>query len=199
MRISIITSAAALLLTACASSKPSGPQPLEVQSTGTPGEAAAIRSRKVTAKVLAVDTASRRLTLQDEDGKTETIDVPPEVRRFDEVAAGDTIVVEVQEGLLFEYQPAGSAFVAPAAAVGGGRTGAGQPPGAAVLAAVQSTVTITAIDLDSRIVQFQDPNGNKYQVKAGPKLSIEKLTVGDRLLATYAATVAIALDKKASY
>jgi len=33
-------------------------------------------------------------------------------------------------------------------------------------------------------------------VKAGPNLSIEKLTVGDRLLATYATTVAIALDKQ---
>ena len=73
---------------------------------------------------------------------------------------------------------------------------ASQPPGAAALAAVQSTVTVTAIDLESRIVQFQDPDGNKYQVKAGPELSIDKLVVGDRLLATYAATLAIAVNKK---
>jgi hypothetical protein len=196
MRIPFVASSAAFLLTACASSKPPGPPPLEVYSTGVPGEAAAVRSRKMTATVLAVDTAARRLTLKDEDGKTETINVPPEVKRFNEIAAGDTIDVEVQEGLLFEYQPAGSAFVAPVAVVAGERARASQPPGAAALAAVQSTVTVTAIDLESRIVQFQDPDGNKYQVKAGPELSIDKLVVGDRLLATYATTLAIAVNKK---
>src|SRR5256885_9148613 len=130
MRIPFVASSAAFLLVACASSKPSGPPPIEVQSTGVPGEAAAVRSRKVTATVLAVDTAARRLTLKGGDGKTETIDVPPEVRRFDEIAARDTIDVHVQEGLLFEYQPAGSAFVAPTAGVPGARARPHPPPGA---------------------------------------------------------------------
>src|SRR2546427_12671336 len=119
----------ASLPVACASSNPSGPPPIEVQSTGVPGEPAAVRSRKVTATVLAVDTAARRLTLKGGDGKTETIDVPPEVRRLDEIAAGDTIDVEVQEGLLFEYQPAGSAFVAPTAVSAGARARAPPPSG----------------------------------------------------------------------
>ena len=199
MRISLPGSSAAFLLAACASSsasKPSGPPPVEVQSTGVPGEAAAIRTHRMTAKVVAVDTAARRLTLQGEDGKTETVNVPPEVRRFNEVSPGDTVVAEVQEGLLLEYQPAGSTFVAPTAAAAAERVGPGGPPGVAVAAAVQSTVTIIGIDLKSRVVQFQDPDGQKYAVKAGPNLSIEKLTVGDRLLATYATTVAIALDKQ---
>jgi hypothetical protein len=196
MRLSILASSAAFLLVACASSKPSGPPPVEVQSTGVPGQAAAVTTHRMTATVLAVDAASRKLTLRGEDGQTETVTVPPEVRRFNEVSVGDTIQAEVQEGLLFEYQPAGSAFVAPRALVAGGRTGANQAPGAGVATAVQSTVTITGIDLGSRIVQFQDPDGNKYEVKAGSKISIEKLTVGDRLLATYTTTVIIALEKK---
>ena len=199
MRTLLLSSSAVLLLAACSSSTEAGPKPLEVYSTGVPGEAAAARSQKITAKVLAVDAASRKLTLQAEDGHTETISCPPEVKRFNEISAGDTVVVEVQEGVLFEYQPPGSAFVAPAAVVTGGRTGPDQAPGAGVAGAIQSTVTVTSIDTKSRIVQFQDPDGNKYQVKAGPKLSIEKLTVGDRLVATYIATVAITLDKKAAY
>jgi hypothetical protein len=198
MRTAFIASFTALLLAACASSKAeqSGPPPIEVNATGKPGEASAARSYRMTASVQAVDAAGRRLTLKEEDGKIETISVPPGVKRFDEISAGDTIEVEVQEGVLFEYQPPGSPFVAPAAVVAGAKAGAGQPPGAAVGAAIQSTVTVTAIDLNTRIVQFQDPDGDKYQVKAGPKLAIEKLSVGDRLLATYVATVAVALDKK---
>ncbi len=198
MRVFFVVTSALLVLGACASSKPAGPPPIEVQSTGIPGKAAATAVHRVTATVLAVDTAARRLTLKEQDGSTETIAVPPEVKRFDEIAAGDTIEIEIQEGLLFEYQPAGSAFVPPRAVVAGARTDPSQPPGAALGAAVQSTVMITGIDLDTRIVQFQDPDGNKNQVKAGPNISIEKLAVGDRLLATYAATVAIAIDRKAA-
>src|SRR4051812_1952476 len=195
MRLSIGTSAA-LLLVACASSKPVEPPAVEVQATGVPGSASATSVRRLTARVEAVDTGSRKLTLKGPDGSTETITVPPEVKRLDEIAAGDTVQVELREGLLLEYQPPGSNFVTPTAAVAGGRTDKSDAPGAAAAAAVQSTVTITAIDLDNRIVQFQGPEGNKYKVKAGPKISIEKLVVGDRLLATYVTTLAVAIDKK---
>ena len=196
MRTSSVATAAGFLLAACASSTSSGPTPVEVQSTGVPGQAAAVNYQKVTATVQAIDRSARTATLKTEDGKTQTIKVAPELTRFDEVSVGDTVQVELQEGLLLEYQPAGTAFVAPAAVVAGGRAGYDSPPGIAVGGAVQSTVTIIAIDLKSRVVQFQDPDGNKYQVKAGPKLAIEKLTVGDRLVATYVAEVAVTVDKK---
>jgi Cu/Ag efflux protein CusF len=194
MRFALVTSAA--LLVACASSKPVESPLVEVQATGVPGSASASTVRRLTATVEAVDTASRKLTLKGADGSTETIAVPPEVKRLDEIAAGDTVQVELREGLLLESQPPGSNFVTPAVAVAGGRTDKGDAPGAAAAAAVQSTVTITAIDLDNRIVQFQGPEGNKYKVKAGPKISIEKLVVGDRLLATYVTTLAVAIEKK---
>jgi hypothetical protein len=195
MRSSFFASVA-FLVVGCASSKPSGEPPIEVKSTGTPGEAAATRSQKFTATVLAVDTASRKLTLKLEDGSSRTIDVPPAVKRLDEVSAGDKVDVDVQEGILFEYQPPGSPFVEPAVAVGGARAGANEAPAGAVAGTIQSTVTVIGVDTKSRLVQFQDPDGNKYEVKAGPKLAIEKLKVGDRLLATYAATVAVSLDKR---
>src|SRR6266576_2677868 len=104
MRSSFFASVA-FLIVACASSKPAEKPSMEVQSIGVPGTAAGTVSQKVTATVEAVDPQSRLLTLKDSDGKTETITVPPEVKRFDELAAGDTVEVEVKEGLLLEYQP----------------------------------------------------------------------------------------------
>src|SRR4051812_47163192 len=93
--------ACCLLLVACTSSKASGPTPTEVYSTGVPGQAAARSLQRVTATVLAVDKDSRMITLKGQDGHTETMSVPPEVTRLNEVVAGDTVVVEVQEGILF--------------------------------------------------------------------------------------------------
>lgn len=176
---------------------PANTQPVEVKSTGTPGQAAAVRTQKVTAKVTAVDVANRTVTLQAPGGKPQTFSVGPEVKRLNEVAVGDSVTVEYQEGLMLEYQPASTADVPPTAVVAKERAGSDQAPGGAVGAGVQATVTVTAIDMQNRMVVFQGPAGNVYQVKAGPKIHLEKLKVGDKLLATYVQAVAVSLEKAA--
>ena len=60
---------------------------------------------------------------------------------------------------------------------------------------MRSTVTVVKIDVAKRLVTLQGPGGNVYKVKAGPKIQLEKLKVGDKLLATYVEAVAITLEK----
>ncbi len=119
------------------------------------------------------------------------------MKRLSEFAVGDTIDVEVEQGLALEYQSAGSPSVAPTAVALGDRAPAGQAPEGVVAAGVQATVTVTAIDSPNRMVVFQGPGGTLYQVKAGPEVKLEKLKVGDRLLATYVEAVAVKLVKAA--
>ncbi len=186
---------ATALLAACSAAQSSGTSPVEAYSTGIAGQAATTSTRTLDGTVVAVDTASRRLTVRGEDGHAETIEVPPDVKRLRDLSVGDIVHVEVQEGILFEYQPHGSRITPSTAVVAAGRAGPGEPPGTAAASGIQSTVIITAVDLTTRLVEFQDTDGFRYHVKAGPKLPIEKLVVGDRMLATYVATVAIAVEK----
>jgi len=198
MRILFFASLSGFLLSACAASKPSQPRQMDVYSTGKSGEAVATRYHKFSGTVETVDTASRRLTIKNEYGLIDTINVPPEVKQFDEVSVGDVIEVEVQEGVLFEYQPAGSAATPSQAMVAQARAATDQPPVGAGGATIQTTVTVTAIDPQNRVVHVRDLDGNVYEVRASPTLKIEKLSVGDRLLATYVATAAISLNKKSN-
>jgi hypothetical protein len=203
MRKMLVVPFAAILLAASAQAQapaakapaPAAKAPVEMNPTGTPGKAAATRSAQVTATIKAIDVAARSLTLQNQAGETETFKVGPQVQRFAEFAVGDVIVVDYEQGLALEFQPAGSETVAPTAVAAGGRAGKDQAPGAAAAAGVQATVNVTAIDVAKRLVTFQGPGGNVYQVKAGPKVQIEKLKVGDRLLATYVESVAVKLEK----
>ncbi len=196
MRIPFVAVFAAVLVTACATGKSEGPPPVEVKSTGVPGEAMATKTQTLTVTVKAIDLAHRKLTIQAPDGETDTFTVDPAVKRLGEVAVGDQITVEVTQGLLLQYQPAGTDAVAPQAVVAGAVADSSMAPGGAVAGGVQGTVTVVKIDQGKRIVTFQDPDGNKYKVKAGPKIQLERLQVGDRLLATYVATVAIGVQKK---
>jgi hypothetical protein len=170
---------------------------VEMKASGIPGKATATRTATLTATIKAVDAATRSVTLQNQAGATQTIKAGPQVQRFDEFAVGDTILVVVEQGLVLEYQSAGTPAVAPTAVVAGDRAGPDQAPEGVVAAGVQATVTVTAIDSPNRMVVFQGPAGTLYQVKAGPEVKLEKLKVGDRLLATYVEAVAVKLEKPA--
>ena len=196
MRTPFVAALAAALLAACATGKSEGPPPVEVKATGVPGEAMATTQQTLSVTVKALDRATRKMTVQAPSGETDTFTVSPGVKRLDEINVGDQITVEVTQGLLLQYQPAGTEAVAPQAVVAGAVADTSLAPGGAIAGGVQGTVTVVAIDQKTRLVTFQVPDGNKYKVKAGPKIALERLQVGDRLLATYVATVAIAVDKK---
>ena len=169
----------------------------EMKASGVPGKATATRTATLTATIKAIDAATRSVTLQNQAGATQTVKAGPQVQRFDEFAVGDTILIVVEQELVLEYQSAGTPAVAPTAVVGGDRAGPDQAPEGVIAAGVQATVTVTAIDSPNRMVVFQGPAGTLYQVKAGPNVKLEKLKVGDRLLATYVEAVAVRLEKPA--
>jgi len=169
--------------------------PVEVNASGTPGKATARRTAHATATIKAIDVAGRTITLQGKTGEAQTFKVGPEVTRLGEFAVGDVIRIDYEQGLALEFQPAGSETVPLTATTSGSRAEKDQAPGAVASAGVQGTVTVTAIDGAKRLVSLQGPGGNVYQVKAGPKVQLEKLKVGDRILATYVEAVAIKLEK----
>jgi hypothetical protein len=200
MRSTLVVPFAALVLASGASAQapaaaPAAPPPVEMKATGTPGKAEARATAHVTATIKAIDVAGRTVTLQNKAGESQTFKVGPEVKRLDEFAVGDQISIDYEQGLALEFQPPGSENVPPTAIATGARADKDQAPGATAAAGVRATVTVTAVDLPKRLVSFQGPGGNTYQVKAGPKIQIEKLKVGDKLLATYVEAVAVKLEK----
>jgi Cu/Ag efflux protein CusF len=194
-----VLSIATLLLAAGAHAQSPAPAnrgpPVEMKASGTPGKAVARQTLRVTATVYAVDVATRIVTLQHDMGGVETLKVGPGVKSLDTFAVGDTVVVDYEQGLALELQPAGSEFVPPTTLAPGAPADKDPAVVASGGQSVQSTVTITAIDLARRLVTIQTPGGNVFRVKAGPKIQIDKLKVGDRLLGTYVEAVAIKLEK----
>jgi hypothetical protein len=204
MRASLVVPLASILLAAGAHAQAPAPvpapplstrRPVEMQPSGTPGKAVATRTMQITATVYAIDLPTRILTLQHDMGGVETMKVGPGVKRLDEFAVGDTVVVDFQQGLALEFQPVGSEFVPPTDVTVGAKGGKDPASVGARAMGVKATVTVTAINSAKRLVSLQGPGGNVYKVKAGPQVQLEKLKVGDRLLATYVEAVAIKLEK----
>src|SRR5262245_48564184 len=89
-------------------------------------------SGSVSAKVKAVDAASRTITLQNDKGQEETFQVSKSVKRLEEVKAGDTIKVDYTATLMGELRPPTAEEKAnPIALVGvGGKAAATSAPAA---------------------------------------------------------------------
>ena len=176
--------------------RPPAPAPGSVEmKMERPGKATATRLAIDSATIAALDVPGRLLVLKRRNGEEQTFKVGPDVTRLKEFAVGDVIKVEFLQTLELEYQATESRTVAPESGATVGRSDRDQAPGGVVSAGVQATVTVTAVDVPLRLVSFQGPKGEIHQVKAGPGIQIEKLKVGDRLLATYVETVAIRLEK----
>lgn len=193
-KLLLIPLAVAALATAAVAEEKAGGQ-MEMKSTGTPGKVVGERSLTLTATVKAVDLEKRTITLQPAKGEPQTFKVGDQVKRLGEIKPGDKVVIQVDQGLLLEMQMPGAEPAAPAGGAVAGRTEAGQPPGAAAVASIQATVTITSIDVQNRIVTFKGPGGNLYQVKAGPQVQLDRAKVGDQFLATYVESVAVSVEK----
>ena len=199
MRALLAVPLAALLVSSAARAQTPPPLtnrgPVEVNPTGTPGKVEAKRTMRITATVYAIDPERRIVTLQNDLGGIETMKVGPDVKRLQDFAVGDTVVIDFDQGLVLEFQPAGTEFVPPTDVAVGERAGSGKAEVGARAMGVQGTVTVTAINAKKRVVSIQGPGGNVYKVKAGPGVKLDKLKVGDKLLATYVEAVAVKLVK----
>jgi hypothetical protein len=176
--------------------RPPAPAPGSVEMRAErPGKATATRLAVDSATIVGLDVPNRLIAIQRRNGEQQTFKVGPDVTRLGEFAVGDVIKVEFQQTLELEYQPPGSPDVAPESGATLGRSGMNEAPGGMVSAGVQATVKVTAVDVAQRLVSFQGPKGEIHEVKAGPGIQLDKLKVGDRLLATYVENVAVRVEK----
>ena len=177
--------------------RPPAPAPgaIEMNVTQRPGKATASRLATSQATIVGLDRAARTLTVQRQSGETRTLKAGPDVVRFDELAVGDVIQVQYRQDLELEAQPPGAPDVPMSSGATVGRNDRDKAPGAEASAGVQGTVVVTAIDRATRLVSFKEPGGATFEVTAGPTVHLEKLQVGDKLLATYVETVAVNVVK----
>jgi hypothetical protein len=184
---------ALLLATGCestsstkASTKPTTPPaPVEISNEVT-----------ATAAVTAVDASTRIVTLRREDGSMFQVMCGPEVRNFDQIAAGDTLKVKFKESI--RASMAGSGGPDAGAGVIAARAPQGGQPGAAVGVGASVRVKIESIDKERDIVVFSLPSGELISHRiATPegKVFVNGLHVGDRVQLDYAQAVAITVDK----
>ena len=185
-----------LTLTACSTTSP--PPPAKENSSaafqeGVPG-GVIVNTLDVSARVTAIDTPNRKLTLLGPDGDKVTVKVGPEAVNFDQIRVGDLVNATVTEELVVYLDEEGAS--APDGATGVvALAPKGAQPGGLVAETVQVTATVTAIDQTNRTatLQFEDGSSKSFPVRDDIDLSQRK--VGEKVVFQVTEMIAISVEK----
>jgi len=161
--------------------------PVGAQSKTLQGDA-----ESVTVTIESIEQSSRTMTVKDDKGVYETVDVPPEIKRFSELKVGDKITARYYENVVVRLKKPGEAAVD----VDSGALTRGQGGRPAGTAATQRTitVTVTAMDPKARSVTVNGPNGYTYSRRVQDKKAFDQLKVGDRLDMTWTNALLLSVD-----
>lgn len=162
-------------------------------AASAPGKAAMAGTVKVSALVVAIDSAARVVTLKGSNGKIVDVTVPPEAKKFDDIRVGDTVTVEYARALTLELKPAGSvrssssqtaSAPAPAGAVAGG----------AAAKQVVIMANVTAVNAKEGYVTLRGPKGNSMDLAVPDPKQLKMVKVGDQVEAVYTEAMAITVE-----
>ena len=141
--------------------------------------------------VEAIDHTGRVLTLKDEHGQFDTIDVPADAKRFNEIKVGDKITVKYYDNVTVRLKKPGEASVNTESAAT--TPGTGAKPAGTVATQRTMTAVIEAIDPKVPSITFKGPQGWKYSRRVLDKDVLKQVKVGDQVDFTWTEAVLISV------
>ena len=187
--LSVAVAASVLALPVLAQQAPTA----AVVTSNQPGKVAVAETVKASASVIAIDKATRKVTLKNAAGKTFEVTAGADVKNFEQVKVGDELVVEFIQALSLEVKP------------GGGLRGStdqsqtaqakpGERPGAAGAREVTVTADVMAVDPKAMTITVRGPNGHLVDLKVKNPEHFKAVKVGDQIQAVYVEALAIAVE-----
>jgi hypothetical protein len=189
-----------LALGACKSSGSSatGSSSSSAPSSAHTGHATISNEIVATAKVSAIDAATRTVTLKREDGTPLRIQCGTGVRNFDKIGVGDTVKVKYKETLSATRLAPGDPGTQAGIAAAAGRAEKGAQPAAGIGMAATVCCTIRSVDLEQQVVLFTLPSGEKvarHVTTPEGREFIKGLKAGDNVQLDYTEVIALTVDK----
>jgi len=158
------------------------------------GELAATQRFDMTATVEAVDNSERTVTVKGEDGTRSTLDVPREVRNFDQIEVGDRVRATYIDAVVMAIRKPGAPISASEAKVVR-MAPAGDKPGSTEIRTRDLTVTVTAIDAGRRLVTLRGPQGNSRTIHLDAGVDLRGVKVGDDVEVRHTEATVLAVEK----
>jgi hypothetical protein len=141
----------------------------------------------VRARVTAVDLATRRVTIQDASGGEATFYADEAVKNLPQVKVGDELVGELAQSVVLELRAPTQAEIDAGTEILDVVATAepGQRPAGLFVRQIRALLTVDAIDKQAGTATLRGPAGNALAVPARDPRNLDRVRVGDTVVATY--------------
>jgi Cu/Ag efflux protein CusF len=168
-----------------------------VVAASAPGVGGVAGTVQLQATVVALDAATRTVTLKGAKGRVVDVVVPPESKNFDQIRVGDLVTVDYMRALTLELRPHGSGIRSSSSETATAPAPAGAVAGGAAGRQVVIMANVTAVDKKASVVTLRGPKGNSVELHVPDPAQLARVKVGDQVEAVYTEAVAISVDRVA--
>ena len=159
-----------------------------------PGKAAAVRALEVSAEVVAVDRFSRVITLKGPKGNVQDVAVDPQVKNFDNIRAGDFVMVRFMQSLALELQKTKTGDKGITGSEGVVTAKPGERPAVAGAREISAIAKVTAVNKKDKTISLKGPRGNTVTLDVQNPDQFKVVKVGDEVRVTYTEAVAVSVE-----
>ena len=165
--------------------------------TSEPGRAKAVRTEAVTARVVAIDKATRTFTLKGPHGNTIDVVAGDEVRNFDQVRVGDAVVARYVRAIALELRKSKAESGDVAVREQAMRAAPGERPAIGAQREIRAIAEVVALDAKKNTITLKGPHGDKVVLDVLNPDQFKVLKKGDQIDVVYAESVALSVEPMA--
>jgi hypothetical protein len=159
-----------------------------------PGKAAAVVAAQMSAQVVAIDKATRTLTLKGPKGNAVDVVAGDEVKNFDQIKVGDLVVARYAEALTLELRKTKSAAGDVAVREEAAKAKAGERPAVAGTRQVTAIADVIAVDPKQSTITLKGPRGNEVTLAVRNPEQFKVVKKGDQVEVTYTEALALSVE-----
>ena len=159
-----------------------------------PGRAAALRAVEVSAQVVAIDKATRTITLKGRKGETVDVVAGEEVRNFEQIKLGDFVVARYAQALSLELKKTKGDPGAVTLREGAGKAQPGERPAVAGARQVTALADVVVVDPKASTITLRGPRGNIVTLDVQNPDQFKVVKQGDQVEVTYTEALALSVE-----
>ncbi len=161
---------------------------------GAPQSGVRMEMMDITAKISAIDYATRHVTLEDPAGGALTLKVDEAVKDLNKVKKGDKVAIQYQKSVSWKLVPKKTEKTKTVTKSTTTEPGSKTPE---ITKTTQTDIiaTVKAVDKAASTVTLQGPEGKDFTVKVRNPAVLDAEKSGDKVSISYTESVAVSVSK----
>jgi len=159
-----------------------------------PGKAGAARTVEISASVVGIDKATRTVTLKGPKGDVFDLVASDEVKNFDQIKVGDSVVARYAQALTLELKKSKAAAGDPVVREEIGKAKPGERPAVAGARQVTMIADVVAVDPKASTITLKGPKGKVVTLDVANPDQFKVVKKGDQIEVTYTEAMALSVE-----